>query len=164
MEPRRPIDDPDERFTREVTAYDEDLREGRDSPSQATDADGESSRLARTLHLVRLLHEAFPRDAVGQSRETALVRPNANAPAKIGRFVTQEVLGEGAFGHVYRAHDPQLGRDVALKVAKPGGEDIEQRLKRFAREAKTAASLRHPNLVALYEYGEDAGFFYIAFA
>jgi serine/threonine protein kinase len=66
-------------------------------------------------------------------------------------------VGEGSFAEVYRAHDPLLDREVALKVAKPGTLGTVRRVKRFQREARAAGNLRHPNIVPLYETGEDRG-------
>jgi hypothetical protein len=85
-------------------------------------------------------------------------------PAKIGRFEVRAHLGSGAFGDVYRAYDPQLDRDVAIKVAKPGTLDTPERAARFLREAKSAANLRHPNIVPLYETGRDGDRLFIASA
>ncbi len=73
------------------------------------------------------------------------------APAQMGRYHIIRLLGEGAFGRVYVAHDPQLDRKVAIKVAKllTGATQV----KRFLREARSAARLRHPNIIPVYEYG-----------
>ena len=92
--------------------------------------------------------------------EASAARPK---PKAIGRFEIRRVLGEGGFGIVYEAYDPQLDRAIALKVAKLGG-DSEQRIKRFLREAKSAANLRHPHIVPLYEFGQDGDQFYLALA
>ncbi|MBX9680214.1 MAG: protein kinase, partial [Gemmataceae bacterium] len=85
-------------------------------------------------------------------------------PERVGRFEVRRTLGEGAFGKVYEAHDPKLDRAVALKVAKLDRGDAEQRVRRFLREAKAAANLRHPGIVPLYEFGEEDSRFYIASA
>jgi WD40 repeat protein/serine/threonine protein kinase/tetratricopeptide (TPR) repeat protein len=85
-------------------------------------------------------------------------------PERIGRFAIRRKLGEGAFGNVYEAYDAQLDRAVALKVAKLHRGDSAQRIQRFLREAKVAANLRHPNIVPLFEYGQDGDQFYIASA
>jgi len=84
--------------------------------------------------------------------------------SRIGRFEIRQRLGEGSFGVVYRAYDPQLDREVALKVAKPEQVNSEARIKRFLREARAAANLRHPHIVPVYDSGNDAGRYYIASA
>jgi serine/threonine protein kinase len=73
-------------------------------------------------------------------------------------------LGAGAFSAVYRARDPQLDRDAALKLPHPGSLDSPQRVERFLREAKAAAGLRHPNIVPVYESGRDGDRYYIVSA
>ena len=75
-------------------------------------------------------------------------------PPRIGRFVLREPLGEGGYGEVYRAYDPHLERDVALKVLKPNRLG-EKALERFYREARAAARLDHPNIVGLHDAGRD---------
>jgi serine/threonine protein kinase len=79
----------------------------------------------------------------------------------IGRFQLLSVVGQGSFGTVYRAYDPVLDREVALKVPKFIAREPEQ-IKRFLTEAKAAARLRHPNIVAVFEAGEADGVDYIA--
>jgi serine/threonine protein kinase len=81
-------------------------------------------------------------------------------PTQFGRFQIRDFLGEGSFGAVYRAFDPQLDREVALKVAKPGAVSP----KRFRAEVRASAGLRHPNIVPLYEAGESDGQLYFASA
>ena len=83
---------------------------------------------------------------------------------QLGRFIIRARLGSGAFGIVYRAHDPVLDREVALKVPHPGMLQTEQDRIRFLREPKAAAQLRHPNIVPVHEAGVDSGNFYIASA
>ncbi|MBN8614374.1 MAG: protein kinase, partial [Deltaproteobacteria bacterium] len=70
------------------------------------------------------------------------------APLRIGRFEVNERIGAGGMSVVYRAHDPELGRDVAIKLLKAGG-----RSERLRREARVLAKLRHPNVVTVYEVG-----------
>ncbi len=82
----------------------------------------------------------------------------------MGRFQIRRLLGEGAFGRVYEAYDPQLDRMVALKVAKPERLTDAGRVERFLREARAAANLRHPNIVPVFDSGHDGPHYYIASA
>ena len=77
-------------------------------------------------------------------------------PTRIGKYSISGVLGEGGFGTVYRAYDSMAQRDVAIKVLKGSGDPAQ--LNRFKSEAVTAANLRHPNIVTIYEFGETDGF------
>lgn len=81
---------------------------------------------------------------------------------KLGRFQLREILGEGGFGTVYKAHDPRLDRDVALKTLKPN-KMTEQGMGRFFREARTAARLDHPRIVKALDAGRDEQGCWIAF-
>ncbi len=84
---------------------------------------------------------------------------------KLGRFQITEVLGKGAMGVVFRAHDPDLKRDVALKILAKQfirSQKKTYRLEQFIREARSAARLSHPNTVTVYEIGQDQGWFFIA--
>ena len=90
--------------------------------------------------------------------------PPRARPKRLGRFELLEVVGTGGFGTVYRARDPQLDRDVALKVPRTGALADDEDAARFLREAKASAQLRHPNIVALYEAGQIDGSYYIAAA
>lgn len=82
-------------------------------------------------------------------------------PATIGRFQIRSELGRGAFGRVYRAFDPTLAREVALKVPSihAGRGNLARR---FLREAQSAAKLRHPHIVPVYEAGVTDETLYIA--
>ena len=64
-------------------------------------------------------------------------------------------------GEVYRARDPRLGRDVAIKVLPPAFSEDRDRLKRFEQEARAAAALNHPNILAVFDVGTEAGSAYI---
>jgi serine/threonine protein kinase len=80
-----------------------------------------------------------------------------------GRYVLGEFLGSGGMGEVYLAHDEVLERDVALKVLRSHYAGDEVFAERFRREARSAASLSHPNIVQVYDRGEaEDGTSYIA--
>ena len=81
---------------------------------------------------------------------------------QVGRFQVRLVLGEGGYGQVFRAFDPHLEREVALKVLKSNRLG-EKALERFYREARAAARLDHPNIVALHDAGRDEGRCWIAY-
>lgn len=81
---------------------------------------------------------------------------------KLGKFHIKKVLGQGAMGEVYLGEDPTIGREVAIKTILPSAAQGDEAKERFAREAKAAGALNHPNLVTIYEFGEDQGVLYIA--
>ena len=79
-------------------------------------------------------------------------------PAKIGKYRIDSVLGKGAMGVVYKAFDPGIERPVAIKTVRKDLLDpdlVEQSMARFKNEARAAGRLLHPNIVSVYEYGED---------
>jgi serine/threonine-protein kinase len=81
----------------------------------------------------------------------------------IGRFEIAEELGRGAMGVVYRAVDPHLGRQVALKVLSPSLASDEEMMARFNAEARTASHLLHPNIATVFEAGPSPSGWYVAF-
>lgn len=78
-------------------------------------------------------------------------------PIDFGRYRLEKVLGYGAMGIVYLAHDKELGRPIALKVPKFPDEPSPQLLERFRREARSAAVLNHPNICPVYDVGQFEG-------
>jgi tRNA A-37 threonylcarbamoyl transferase component Bud32 len=79
----------------------------------------------------------------------------------LGRFTLLDTLGQGAFGTVYRARDPELDRTVALKVPRASNLAAPQELDRFLREARSVAQLRHPGIVVVHEVGQADGLPYL---
>ena len=87
------------------------------------------------------------------------------APERIGKYEIQGELGRGGMAVVYRALEPVMRRPTALKVVRKAELDPEQvvmLLERFKREAQAAGSLHHTNIVAVYEFGEDDAYAWIA--
>ena len=83
----------------------------------------------------------------------------------IGKYEIRRELGRGAMGIVYEGYDPMIKRIVALKTIRAdqlAGENAESVIARFRREAQAAGRLNHPNIVSIYDIGEEGGTWYIA--
>jgi serine/threonine-protein kinase len=97
-----------------------------------------------------------------------MTSPTTATPQKIGRYEIREEIGRGAMGVVYRARDPIIGRDVAIKVLRGTvalpREEFDQFRHRFIREAQSAGILSHPNIVTVHDVVEESpeGFTFIA--
>jgi hypothetical protein len=104
------------------------------------------------------------RSAAATAEPGAGAAPDGDLPGQVGRFQVRGRLGSGAFGAVYRAYDPHLDREVALKLPHPDTLDDAKAVERFLREAKAAARLRHPHIVPVYAAGCDGGRYYLAAA
>src|ERR1700739_4329475 len=76
---------------------------------------------------------------------------------KLGQYEIIAPLGAGGMGEVYRPRDPQLGREVAIKVLPASFSRDPDRLRRFEQEARAAAALNHPNILAVYQMGMTEG-------
>lgn len=80
---------------------------------------------------------------------------------KLGPYEIQSSLGAGGMGEVYRAHDARLDRAVAIKVLPASFSADRDRLQRFAQEARAAAALNHPNILSIFDIGEEQGAPYV---
>lgn len=142
---------------------------------------GKTFRVAESVAGRNVTCKSCGRDFVAQPVAQETVAPQArdtsadmSTPAawvkdaallsRIGRFEVRKKLGQGGFGTVYRAFDPQLERDVAVKVPKTELLASPESEKRFLREAKAAARLNHPHIVPVYDAGRDGELNYIASA
>ncbi len=89
----------------------------------------------------------------------------AGAMTKAGRYEIVGELGRGSMGIVYKGFDPVIGRTVAIKTMLPEGlssQEFEEYKTRFQREAMAAGILAHPNIITVYDFGEDNGVLYLA--
>jgi WD40 repeat protein len=120
-----------------------------------------SESLASLRDCVRLLEEVFPPDeAVQRDYPTR----TDTRPERIGRFIILGELGRGGFGVVFRAFDPALRRQVALKVPRPEFLANPSARRRFIREGWASSRLEHPHIVPVLEAGEAGPVGYIASA
>jgi Tol biopolymer transport system component len=83
------------------------------------------------------------------------------AKTKLGPYEIQSPLGAGGMGEVYRARDTRLNRDVAIKILPASFSADPDRLQRFAQESRAAAALNHPNILSIYDIGDDRGTPYV---
>jgi serine/threonine-protein kinase len=83
-------------------------------------------------------------------------------PQQIGKYQVLSKIGQGAMGEVYKAHDPILDRYVAIKTIAGEMSSDEMLRTRFLREAQSAARLNHPNIIKVFDFGEEAGTLYMA--
>ena len=85
-----------------------------------------------------------------------------SAGSRLGPYEVLSPLGAGGMGEVYRAKDPRLGREIALKVLPTDVAQDAARRKRFEQEARSASALAHPNIVTVFDVGESDGSVWIA--
>src|SRR5215831_12268061 len=129
-------------FLDEACAGDSALRH--DVESLLAHAGGADEFLRQPALDVAAQHEAVPHQALASGQS-------------IGSFTIVGPLGVGGMGEVYRARDPKLGRDVAIKVLSAMFTVDADRLARFEREARTLAALNHPHIGAIYGLEESGG-------
>jgi Tol biopolymer transport system component len=79
-----------------------------------------------------------------------------SAGSKLGPYEILAAIGAGGMGEVYRAKDPRLGREVAIKVLPSAMSADPERLRRFEQEARAASALNHPNILAIHDIGSDS--------
>ncbi len=96
---------------------------------------------------------ATTRDSIGPELPPLTLTPGT----RLGPYEILADLGVGGMGEVYRARDPRLGRDVAIKVLPPAFSADVDRLRRFEQEARATAALNHPHILAVYDIGTEAG-------
>jgi WD40 repeat protein len=162
----------EERFADLLAARDEALAAGSADPGAGEEPPPElRGRLERGTAWVKVLRRALSperpaastvRSGGGRGSQPATL--GGDVPASLGRFEVLRPLGQGAHGVVWLAYDPRLGREVALKVPRASALASPELRRRFLREARAAAALDHPHIVAVFEAGEEGPFCYIASA
>ena len=157
-----------------LTRYDDALLRGESPPEPpGPEAGLAADELERLRSLLERLDDAcrpgggpVPTEAETLDMPAPPTAVAADPPfgGAIGRFRIERELGQGGFGVVFLAHDPEMARRVALKLPKAGALLTADLRRRFLGEARAAARLDHPNLVPVFEAGEAAGVCYIAAA
>src|SRR5207244_12253077 len=102
--------------------------------------------LRRSLEAAKLSPGSVPQN----------VQQSMKHPDRIGKYEIEEYLG-GGMSNVYRGTDPILGKTVAIKTLTADATSDPESTSRFLREARMAAGIEHPNIITVYDYGEDAG-------
>jgi serine/threonine-protein kinase len=127
--------------------------------SLAFEEQAKPERAEAVLEWMKRTHADRPVSANLQQKNTA-------GPQRLGRYVIERRIGRGAMGAVYLAKDPRINRPVALKAIPIEKEFEDEELKearlRFYREAESAGRLAHPNIITVFDAGEDKGLAYIA--
>jgi Protein kinase domain len=100
------------------------------------------------LYRLKLAWKSFPQGDLAKSQ-------HGFPSQKIGKYDVEGIIGRGGMGVVYKAIDPQIGRYVAIKMITSGGD--ESLIERFKSEARSTGSLQCPNIVTVYNVGEQDG-------
>lgn len=158
----------DDEFAHRLEVCEQLLEVDQSGESLRTELDCSSEirhRLEKGIECVKRLKQLWPGCGIRSYTESSdLEHPWSKLPANVGRFALQRELGRGAYGVVFLARDPQLNRDVALKLPRLDVLVDPKLRERFAQEARAAAALDHPNIVQVYEAGELGPLSYIASA
>lgn len=162
----------DERRADLLVAYDSALLANR-PPADGTPAPLDKNLdLAQDIACLELLHRVWGPGGSGSASAGASPAATSSPggtqqvdiPRRIGRFQVLRELGRGGYGVVLLAVDPNLDRRVAIKIPRPEVLVSPTLRDRFLREAEAAGRLDHPNLVPVFEVGEDGPLWYIASA
>ena len=128
--------------------------------SLAFEQQAKPERAEAVLEWMKRTHAGSETSSTGSQKKVSGV------PQRLGRYVIEKRIGRGAMGAVYLAKDPRINRPVALKAIPIEKEFEDEELKearlRFYREAESAGRLTHPNIITVFDAGEDKGLAYIA--
>ncbi len=127
--------------------------------SLAFEQQAKPERAEAVLEWMKRTHSSIPASGKSGSKLDGI-------PQRLGRYVIERRIGRGAMGAVYLAKDPRINRAVAVKALPISEEFEDEELKearlRFYREAESAGRLTHPNIITVYDAGEEKGLAYIA--
>lgn len=149
----------DDAFARDLQRKHDELLSRIDGDEIDSRVDPESSqRIQMAVPVLELLDDVRTQRVTEPERRFA---ETLEENSTFGRFRILRQVGRGGYGVVFRAHDPKLGRDVALKLPRIDTATSESSRIRFRREASAAAGLNHPAIVTVYESGTIHGIDYI---
>jgi len=158
----------DERYVAWLAGQDDAMAAGGPSSTVVEDAGGVPSelhdRLKDDVAWCEFVRSAWTKRGDGTPAKEGQSAADLRGPTRFGRFEVRRELGRGSFGVVFLAYDPRLRRQVALKVPRPEVLVTDEMRRRFEREARAAAGLDHPNLVPVFDAGEEGSISYIASA
>ena len=130
--------------------------------SLAFEGQAKPERAEAVLEWMKRIH----RHGTTVSQSTISNRSRSGIPERLGRYIIEREIGKGAMSAVYLARDPRINRSVALKVIpiekEFDDEELEEARLRFFREAESAGRLAHPNIITVFDCGEDKHLAYIA--
>lgn len=149
--------------TRRVMAADQSAIQEVIERAKQLRATGETVEVDETI-VTRALPQPADIESLKHEEEITFLAPaeQADELGWLGGYRVLEVLGVGGMGIVFRAEDPQLKRQVALKAMKPAVATSRSAKDRFLREARATAAIEHDNIVHIYQVGEDLGVPFIA--
>lgn len=167
----------EDEYADELARFQQRLESGRsddERPLTGSSPENCSDELASAKRVIELLAKVRPQpshqiDTRTDSRRTLDTPVNAvdqhsstQIPTKVGRFEIKSLVGQGGFGIVFLAYDPQLSRDVALKIPQLSALLDTDAQERFRREGRALATLSHPGIIPVFEVGSDGPIAYIA--
>lgn len=161
-----PLDQDENRFVDELCAYQAQLDQGQihqpDSTVESKLPDEWRLTAEACRQCLDFLHETLCTPDISSPDSEQASKPIRSAvPMQIGRFEILEQLGVGGFGVVFRAHDPMMRRDVAIKIPRPELLGSPEAIERFEYEAAAVAQLEHPNIVPVFDSDCDGVLPYI---
>jgi eukaryotic-like serine/threonine-protein kinase len=157
----------EDEYIARLAALDDALRSRR--PTNVLDESGsllplERRRLEQNGAWCEFVRAAWTSESDSPAPEESRAPLDGNTPRRFGRYEVRHELGRGSYGVVFLADDPRLRRQVALKLPRPEVLVTAEMRRRFEREAHAAAVLDHPNVVPVFDAGEEGSIIFIASA